>query len=263
VRRRSEPVASPSPDIGFADRVSPGKLGLIHLSIANAQRMFFFREGSASDRAVINQVMVQRCYDLRIFRQSILLGAYYTKLIESKSTPLIIDAGANIGASTLWFASNFPGSRVVAIEPEESNCQILRRNCDGLNVSLMEGAIGSHGGHSFLHDPGGGEWSYQVRPDGKGKQVTLYSAAGIVADCKASGVQPFLCKIDIEGGEADLFRDNTAWVSEFAVIVIELHDWLFPGTSNSRNFRRAISDLDADFVYRGENVFVFNHGIYA
>jgi hypothetical protein len=76
-------------------------------------------------------------------------------------------------------------------------------------------------------------------------------------------MRPFMCKIDIEGGEGELFRDNLGWVAEFAVIVIELHDWLFPGTSNSRNFRRAISDLPVDFVYRGEDVFVFNHGVYA
>jgi hypothetical protein len=90
----------------------------------------------------------------------------------------------------------------------------------------------------------------------------LYSAASIVAGCRAAGMRPFLCKIDIEGGEAELFREDFVWVGEFAVIVIELHDWLFPGSSNSCNFRRAISDLAVDFLYRGDNVFVFNHGIY-
>lgn len=238
------------------------KLEVLRLSIDNAQRMFFFREASASDRSVIEQVLVQKCYDMRCFRQSILLGAYYAKLIEEKSKPLIVDAGANIGASTLWFASNFPGSHVLAIEPDKSNCEMVRQNCHGLNFALIEGALSSHEGHGILFDPGGGEWSYQVRSTGNGNRVQLYSAARIVAERKASGMQPFLCKIDIEGGEAELFSDNVSWISEFAVIVIELHDWLFPGTSNSRNFRRAIADLAADFIYRGENVFVFNHGVY-
>ncbi len=238
------------------------KLDFIRLSIDNATRTFFFREASTSDRKVIQQVLVQKCYDMRAFRQSAPLGAYYAKLIEDKTQPLIIDAGANIGASTLWFASNFPGSHVVAIEPEKNNCELLRKNCFGLECSVLEGAISSQPGHGILHDPGRGEWAYQVRSTGDGYHVPLHAAASIVSDCKASGMRPFLCKIDIEGGESELFRDNFSWVSEFAVIVVELHDWLFPGTSNSRNFRRAISDLDVDFVYRGENVFVFNYGVY-
>lgn len=239
------------------------KLDVIRLSIDNASRTFFFREASNSDRAVIQQVLVDKCYGMRRFRQSVALGAYYSHLIEQDVTPLIIDAGANIGASTLWFASNFPGSHVVAIEPEKNNCELLRKNCLGLNYNLLEGAISSREGQGFLHDPGRGEWAYQVRLSGSGCRVPLYSAASIVADCRAAGMRPFLCKIDIEGGEAELFREDFVWVGEFAVIVIELHDWLFPFSSNSCSFRRAISDLAVDFLYRGENVFVFNHGIYA
>jgi FkbM family methyltransferase len=245
------------------DAAYAAKLDVIRLSIDNASRMFFFRKASNSDRAVIEQVLVKKCYEMRTFGQSVLLGAYYAKLIERKATPLIIDAGANIGASTLWFATNFPGSHVVAIEPEKNNCALLRKNCRALNYRLLEGAISSHSGHGFLHDSGGGEWSYQVRPNGGGCRVPLYAATSIVSAGKAAGMHPFLCKIDIEGGEAELFRDSFSWVAEFPVIVIELHDWLFPGTSNSRSFRHAISDLDIDFVYRGENVFVFNHGVYA
>jgi FkbM family methyltransferase len=246
------------------DAAGVAKLDVIHLSIDNASRMFFFREASNADRAVVQQVLVNKCYEMRTFRQSVPLGAYYAKLIEHNATPLIIDAGANIGASTLWFASNFPGSHVVAIEPERNNCELLRKNCRGLNYNLLEGAISSREGHGFLHDPGQGEWAYQVRlGGGGGDRVQLYAAASIVADCRAAGMRPFLCKIDIEGGEAELFRNNFSWLGEFAVIVIELHDWLFPGSSNSSSFRRAINDLAVDFLYRGENVFVFNHGIYA
>lgn len=245
------------------DAAYDAELDVVRLTIDSAPRMFFFRKASRSDRAVVEQVLVQKCYDLRAFRQSAPLGAYYAKLIERKSTPLIVDAGANIGASTLWLASNFPGSHVVAIEPEKNNCELLRKNCRGLRYNLLEGAISSHEGFGFLHDPGGGEWSYQVRPTGTGTRVPLYAAETIVAEGKSAGMQPFMCKIDIEGGEAELFRDNCGWVREFAVIVIELHDWLFAGTCNSRNFRRAIDDLDVDFLYRGENVFVFHHGVYA
>jgi hypothetical protein len=47
----------------------------------------------------------------------------------------------------------------------------------------------------------------------------------------------------------------TSWIDRFPLLVIELHDWLLPGQSTSRNFLREIALRDRDFVYRGENIF--------
>ncbi len=66
---------------------------------------------------------------------------------------------------------------------------------------------------------------------------------------------PFLVKIDIEGFEADLFKENTEWVQKFPVLIVELHDWMLPRSANSQNFLKCVSSLDRDFVFRGENVF--------
>jgi hypothetical protein len=64
----------------------------------------------------------------------------------------------------------------------------------------------------------------------------------------------FIAKIDIEGFEDDLFSDNTRWVDDVEVIIIEPHDWLFPGTGTSRNFQRAISKRPFEVVISGENL---------
>jgi hypothetical protein len=69
------------------------------------------------------------------------------------------------------------------------------------------------------------------------------------ADC-----EPFICKIDIEGAESELFSKNTEWLSRFPVVIIELHDWRFAGEAPSRNFIRTIAHLDRDFVLLGESV---------
>jgi hypothetical protein len=42
--------------------------------------------------------------------------------------PLIVDAGANIGYSTLYFANLFPGACILAIEPDEATFEILSRH---------------------------------------------------------------------------------------------------------------------------------------
>jgi hypothetical protein len=70
---------------------------------------------------------------------------------------------------------------------------------------------------------------------------------------------PLICKIDIEGGEKELFQANDAWVDRFPLIIIELHDWLAPGTST--NFLSAISKRNIHLVFRGENTFCFNNDL--
>ena len=71
--------------------------------------------------------------------------------------------------------------------------------------------------------------------------------------------EPFIVKIDIEGGENDLFANSTSWIDDFPLLIIELHDWLFPMKGTSRNFLMAISKLDRDFVHHGENIFSINN----
>jgi FkbM family methyltransferase len=36
-------------------------------------------------------------------------------------TPLILDLGANIGASAVWFAVRYPAAHIVAFEPHPDN----------------------------------------------------------------------------------------------------------------------------------------------
>ena len=76
----------------------------------------------------------------------------------------------------------------------------------------------------------------------------------------ASRYIPLICKIDIEGGEENLFSTSDAWIDQFP-LDIELHDWLLPGTSNSKNFLSAISKRNFDIICRGENMFCFNNDL--
>ena len=57
------------------------------------------------------------------------------------------------------------------------------------------------------------------------------------------------------GPEGDLFSGNTEWVSLTPIIIVELHDWMFPGGGTSRPFLQCISKLDRDFVSFGEDVY--------
>jgi len=74
-------------------------------------------------------------------------------------------------------------------------------------------------------------------------------------------MQPLIFKIDIEGGEDNLFSADTSWMGRFPLIIIELHDWMLPFSGNSRNFIRAVAQGEFDMVYKGENIFLFNREI--
>ena len=81
------------------------------------------------------------------------------------------------------------------------------------------------------------------------------SINGILSDPTYDACEPFIVKIDIEGGEQDVFSGNTEWVARTPVLIIELHDWLIPKGGTSGPFLKCISALDRDFVYIGEAIF--------
>ncbi len=222
------------------------------------QRRFVFRADSVGDTGVIDQIFRAADYQIHPDARFQTLVRYAAGQAATGKRPLVIDAGANIGASSVYFALQYPSGRIVAIEPEKSNAALARVNCEGLDVVVREAALGAEPGTAFLSDPGHSDWGFRVGETGT-VPVPLVSVPELLEEADAQQCFPLLCKIDIEGGEAALFAKNTAWVDRFALIIIELHDWLFPGEGNSRNFLRTMAANDFDFMYRGENALCFNN----
>jgi FkbM family methyltransferase len=237
-------------------------LAVANLTIGAAARRFHFRAKS-SDEGVMKQIFVDKDYDLRRLRRFASLVDYVQRQEKSGRRPLIVDAGANVGASPIFFLSDFATARIVAIEPDRANFDLLTRNTEGLDVECIHGAVRSTPGRARLVNVGEGNWGFRTEAVANGSEdagkdgadsvacVTIndiYAAHG--ADCF-----PFIAKIDIEGGELDLFAANTEWVAQTPLLIIELHDWLMPEQGTSASFLKCIAGLDRDFVYLRENVF--------
>ena len=222
------------------------------------QYRVFKHRGTKADCGVIKQIFVKKEYSLRKSkRQSDIIDSYNAILNQNKK-PLIIDAGANIGASVLWFTDNFPNSHVIAFEPDSDNIKLLKKNTNGLDVDIREAAIGSVDDQVSIVDPGHGEWGYQTKNDPNGL-CNRQSVSRIISEKIEAGYVPFIFKIDIEGGEENLFEINTGWIDLFPLIIIELHDWLIPNKNTSLNFLKSISQFKRDFVYNSENIFSFKN----
>jgi FkbM family methyltransferase len=222
---------------------------------AEGKRTFHFRKGS-SDEGVVKQIFAAGEYDLmRLHRHTEILE-FLQKQSARGLRPMIVDAGANIGASAVFFALTYPSALVIAIEPEEQNYALLRRNVEGLDVQCIQGALAATAGYARLADPGLGNWGFRTEPT-TGNGVPCITVSDLYAQRPAQTF-PYIVKIDIEGGEAGLF-DDAAWLAETPLVIIEPHDWLMPKAGTFRSFLRCIADQNRDFVIRGENIFSIRH----
>lgn len=220
---------------------------------------FFYRSNSVGDKGVIDQIFNHEDYNVRIWQQSAALMRYYDQL----ESPLIIDAGANIGASALYFFINYPKSFIYSIEPDLNNFNLLQTNTLSItNKHNYHGAINSIDGEIYLYDPNQSDWGFRtsIKESSNTSKIPAISVPSVLTSTNSN---PFIIKIDIEGAEQDLFSKDVKWVDSFPLLIIELHDWLLPFSGSSKNFIKAISNFDFDIVYRGENLFCFNRRLLA
>ncbi len=161
---------------------------------------------------------------------------------------LVIDAGANIGVSSLRLAERFPGSRVVAIELESANYELLKRNT--ATVPRIEArhagiwprptrlAVGNtHGGTAWAH--------FAIEADdvaSEGDGVRGLTVEEILDEAARDGIERIdVLKVDIEGGELELFADCERWIDRVDAVMIELHEDDAPGATAA--FENAVRDF--------------------
>jgi FkbM family methyltransferase len=221
---------------------------------------FAYRPTSKGDVGVIKDVFTRNAYDIKKWSIGRRLFDYYSRLT---SPPLIIDAGANIGCASRVLLNAFPNSHIFAIEPEKNNFDLLRYNMrKNINVTCYQGAVASSKGQVNLIDPGASDWGFRTfSPKVGGEKISTVSciSPGDIVEEHFDKV-PLVLKIDIEGAEVELFSNTDAsWIDLFPLMMIELHDQMYPHKGSSGNFLRAIARLNVDFLHSGENIFVFNH----
>lgn len=206
----------------------------------------FFRPGN-SDLMALWQTLGAREYDLERFPQAATIKQAYEQALLAGRTPVIVDAGANIGGASLWFSRQFPQARIFAIEPDPANAELCRRNTHARGVEVIEAAIGSKPGSVSLISSDAA-WGTQTTRGGDIPIVTISELLGRVQNAHL-----LIAKIDIEGFEADLFADEIAWISKATALFIEPHDWMLPGAGSSRSFRTAIGP-EFELLISGENL---------
>ena len=225
--------------------------------VYDRQTKSFFKQTirDGIDYKVLEQVYLSEEYDLsRLERYADLIAAY-RMICSSNGVPLILDLGAHAGLASKYLCREFPKAQIIAMEPDAENCAVARMNlANEGNVEIIHGGISHRSGNARLVPSSHGSWASRTTRDETGT-IHLYTVNAIVETEARNACVPFIVKIDIEGFEHDLFMANTEWIDRFPLVIIELHDWLFPGQRTSSNFLTAIAGRDRDFVYAHENIF--------
>lgn len=198
---------------------------------------------NSSDVHVLKQIFIDLDYDC--------LDAF--KVLDPK---FIIDGGANIGLSTVFFAHKYPNAAIYAVEPEEYNFNLLQYNTFFYeNITLYKSAIWNRDANLKVYDIGAGNWGFVVG-DAERDDKNSFTALSIKSLLEASGFAEIdILKLDIEGAEKEVFSNNyESWLGKVKVLIIETHDGLKENCTES--LQNAISNYNFVSFKKGEK-FVF------
>jgi FkbM family methyltransferase len=189
-----------------------------------------------------------RTTDVTVLKQ-VLLERHYE--IPFHITPkVIVDAGANIGLSAIFFANKYPDATIIALEPELTNFELLQKNAFPYpNIKPLRAALWKDNRQINLIDPDCGHHGFQIM-DGNLNNVAqcgLVQALTLDAVMERLGIRTVdLLKIDIEGAEMEVFQNSERWIDRVEVIMAELHDHEKPGCSEA--FMEATKSFSQKFT---------------
>jgi FkbM family methyltransferase len=207
-----------------------------------------------SDVWTLRQIFIRREYDIERFKHGPSIRARYDALVNSGVKPVIIDAGANIGGASLWFAKRFPNAMIVALEPDPASAALCRFNIRALpNVTFLERAVGSSSGNVQLSTFEGHSWGSRTARASDGSGGIEICTIDEAVNTAGKDAKLFIAKIDIEGFESELFSENLGWLQSADVVIIEPHDWIMPGAGTSKSFRAVLGD-EFDMLILADNL---------
>ena len=169
--------------------------------------------------------------------QQILLDVQYDSAL-AVPPQVIVDAGANIGLASIFYANRYPKAKIIAIEPEPSNYEMLKKNLAPYpNAVPIQAALWNEKRLLLATSTAAGEHAYQVRAENglddqrHPRTIRGVTLGGLMADL---GIQQIdLLKVDIEGSEKEVFQNSAEWIGHVGVIAIEIHEWIRSGCNES------------------------------
>ena len=171
--------------------------------------------------------------------------------------PVIIDGGANVGYSSIFFARIYPDAAVLAIEPDQQAFDLAQKNCAAFNrIIPMHTAIWCHDKGVTIRNCHAASWARSVSDGGSSSSRTLEAILASIPNAR-----PLVLKLDIESAEREVCAASPEIVRAFPCILIEPHDFIRPGAGCLSPLYSAIAGKKMDTILRGENIILFDLSI--
>jgi len=241
-------------------------------------RYYYSRFGTSGVIAAIKRILGSSTYLIKVERKEI-RAPFYLRLQTSdiptfdqvfihkeydfdttKFPNVIIDAGANIGLAAIYFTNKYPDATIIALEPEQSNFELLKKNVSPYTKIIpVQAALWHKNEEINLVDPGLGKWGFMT----ESKNTSENSAGNACHKVKAMTVDRLMqnynlekidiLKIDIEGAEKEVFSESSPWIEKVDSIIVELHERMKGGCN--RSFYNGSNGF-VDEWKLGENVYL-------
>lgn len=145
----------------------------------------------------------------------VLLYGTYADPVEP-APQRILDCGAHVGTTALYFRERFPDAEVLSVEASPTLVQVLRRNVEPLGVTVRHAALaGRSGSITFYEDDD--SWAGSTSGSGRPVEVEAVTLDELLAEHPAE-----LVKMDVEGAEFDVFS-TAERAAEPAMYMLEIH----------------------------------------
>ncbi|MCF2487525.1 FkbM family methyltransferase [Dyadobacter sp. CY347] len=149
---------------------------------------------------------------------------------SSVLAPLILDCGAHIGLSVLYFKTRYPEAEVIAFEPNPVNFELLKQNVKSNNLSkviCLPVGVADFSGNSVMFGHFGAAdgtlgnsimSSWGKRQDGSSLEVQVIRLSNLI------GRQPIeFLKLDVEGMEWPVIHDIQHHLNLINHFFVEIH----------------------------------------
>jgi FkbM family methyltransferase len=159
--------------------------------------------------------------DFGVFYEVFVHDYYQRSNVSRQDVTLIVDLGANVGSSALYFLHQYPRCRIIAIEPHPGHVAQLEHN---LELDKTRDRV-------EIHAKAAGAKTRPMRlTDSKTSSSLTKDGLSDTIEVEVLDIFPLIIgkhidvlKMDIEGGEYELLSDERFALLDIDAIVMEWH----------------------------------------
>ena len=170
----------------------------------------------------------------------------------------VLDCGANVGMTTLWFNKYLEPKKIISIEPDKVNYNFLLKNTqDFANIISIQAGVWKKNTKLNIEDVSKSNLGFIVKENLNGN-IDAITIKQLCAKYKVDSIS--LLKLDIEGSEKEVFESlDDSLLNITKLILIEFHERYSPGCCQVVINKLYKRNTYLDFI--GEKLLVVNRDL--